>query len=177
LNEGNQIYGANFQIMSATGCSRLILFLLLAVDSAVGFIPCRSLNRIILSRRDVSSSDVTAESTISDRQKQISDEIDWSTVVVNALIASPLYTPIVAMARNTMIKTAASVGVDWKGKALLLRQANDWDSAIESIKAEKGPNYVTPSYYSQPFHGYKDGNLCLESALEQELAGIGDFFL
>jgi hypothetical protein len=162
--------------MVATGFSSLVLCLLLAVDSAVGFVPCRSLNRIMSSRRDMTATDVPVESTISDRQKQINDEIDWSTVVVNALIASPLYTPIVAMARNTMIKTAASVGVDWKGKALSLRQANpNWDSVIESIKAEKGPNYVTPSYYAQPFHGYKDGNLCLDAALEQELAGIGVF--
>lgn len=160
--------------MVATGCSSLILCLLLAVDSAVGFIPPISRNRITLNRRDMTSTDLPIESTISDRQKQISDEIDWSTVVVNALISSPLYTPIVAMARNTMIKTAASVGVDWKGKALSLRQANpNWDSVIESIKAEKGPNYVTPPYYTQPFHGYKDGNLCLDAALEQELAGIG----
>jgi hypothetical protein len=161
--------------MVATGFNCLVC-LLLAVDSAVGFFPYRSLNRIISTRRDMTATDVPIESTISDRQKQVNDEIDWSTVVVNALIASPLYTPIVSMARNTMIKTAASVGVDWKGKALSLRQANpNWDSVIESIKAEKGPNYVTPSYYTQPFHGYKDGNLCLDAALEQELAGIAAF--
>ena len=28
-----------------------------------------------------------------------------------------------------------------------------------------------PSYYTQQFHGYRDGNLCLISAVEQEIAG------
>jgi hypothetical protein len=107
-----------------------------------------------------------------DRNSEKQKDVDWSTVFVNALIKSPLYTPIVAMARDTMIKTAASVGVDWKGKALALRQANpDWKSAIESIKAQKSPDFVPPAYYMQPFHGYTEGNLCLDAALEQELAG------
>lgn len=116
----------------------------------------------------------SASSTISNggNADEKSNAVDLSTLFVNALIKSPLYTPIVAMARNTMIKTAASVGVDWKGKALSLREINsDWQSRIESIKAQRSPDYVTPPYYMQPFHGYKEGNLCLDAALEQELAG------
>ena len=123
-----------------------------------------------------SASSTTTNGGITERvpseSNQKSDTADWSTLFVNALIKSPLYTPIVALARNTMIKTAASVGVDWKGKALSLREINtDWQSGIESIKAQRRPDYVTPPYYMQPFHGYKEGNLCLDAALEQELAG------
>jgi hypothetical protein len=125
----------------------------------------------LLSRQQMVATDTPATSIDSNVEKQ--KVVDWSIVFVNALIKSPLYTPIVAMARDTMIKTAASVGVDWKGKALALRQANpDWKSAIESIKAQKSPDFVPPAYYMQPFHGYTEGNLCLDAALEQELAGI-----
>ena len=124
----------------------------------------------LLFRQEMVATDVT--STPVDRKTKELKETDWSTIFVNALIKSPLYTPIVAMARDTMIKTAASVGVDWKGKALGLREANpNWNGAIESIKAQKSPDFVPPAYYMQPFHGYTEGNLCLEAALEQELAG------
>lgn len=110
------------------------------------------------------------DSPIKDVKKKEDEVI--STVLVNALIKSPLYAPIVSIAKNTMRKTAASIGIDWKAKANSLRLANsDWDIQIEMIKAEKDPSFLPPAYYIQPFHGYKEGNLCLEAGLEQEIAG------
>ena len=110
--------------------------------------------------------------SVTDENKQ-SGGNDISTAFVNALINSPLYTPIVSMAKSTMIKTAATVGIDWKGKAKSLRLANpNWDSLIDEIKSQRDPSFAAPSYYVAPFHGYKDGNLCMDAALEQEIAGI-----
>ena len=97
----------------------------------------------------------------------------WTIMAVNALINSPLYTPIVKIARNTMVKTATSVGVDWTGKSSLLREAQPWDQLAKNVMTENGPTaeFVPPAYYIQPFHAYSEGNLCMEAAIEQELAG------
>jgi hypothetical protein len=165
--------------MKSNACWSILLSVLFATDYVnsllIGHgVSYRSqylgLNSRQFSRQQMVVTDTPATSI--DRNSEKQKDVDWSTVFVNALIKSPLYTPIVAMARDTMIKTAASVGVDWKGKALALRQANpDWKSAVESIKAQKSPDFVPPAYYMQPFHGYTEGNLCLDAALEQELAG------
>ena len=115
--------------------------------------------------------DLATVSVLDEKKKP--DDNDISTVFVNALLNSPLYTPIVSMAKDTMIKTAASVGLDWKGKAKSLRLANpNWDILIDEIKAQKDQLFAAPSYYVAPFHGYKDGNLCIDAALEQEIAGM-----
>ena len=152
-------------------CAIVLSSLLGIVESYRGHRCFSNCLRATTSAASTMSNGGSTERVRSDSNEK-SDAADWSTLFVNALIKSPLYTPIVAMARNTMIKTAASVGVDWKGKALSLREINsDWQSRIESIKAQRSPDYVTPSYYMQPFHGYKEGNLCLDAALEQELAG------
>ena len=166
--------------MKSFVCRSILLSILISTDFVTSLltghgVSYRSqyfgLDSQLLSRLDMVTTDLSE--TLIDGNTERRKEIDWSTVFVNALIKSPLYTPIVAMARDTMIKTAASVGVDWKGKALALRRANpDWNSLIETIKAQKSPDFTLPSYYMQPFHGYTEGNLCLDAALEQELAGI-----
>ena len=96
-------------------------------------------------------------------------------MAVNALINSPLYTPIVKIARNMMVKTATNVGVDWTGKSSLLREAKPWETMANNVMAENGGSttaaFFPPAYYTQPFHAYNDGNLCIEAAIEQELAG------
>jgi ubiquinone/menaquinone biosynthesis C-methylase UbiE len=88
--------------------------------------------------------------------------------VVNAIMSSPLYTPIVKVARSTMVKTAESVGLEWKSIADGLLSINDWKAAVH---LENASNIVIPKYYRAPFHGYADGNLCLQAAVEQEIAG------
>lgn len=94
---------------------------------------------------------------------------DFSTQVVSAIMQSPLYKPIVNIARKTMVKSATSVGVDWDGILLKMRSFS-WQEMTEEIRLEKQA-LVAPKYYLKRFHGYEDGNLCIEAALEQELAG------
>ena len=106
-----------------------------------------------------------------DKKTEVENE-DISAVFVNALIKSPLYTPIVTMAKNTMIKSAASAGLDWKRTAQSIRDATpNWEILIEEIKKQRDSSFTPPSYFIQPFHGYKEGNLCLDAAFEQEIAG------
>ena len=96
----------------------------------------------------------------------------WINSAVTSALRSPLARPIVNAARNTMVKTATSVGVDWMGKAAMLTSARpDWDAVVAAIANENGPTFTVPEYYKQPFHAYDDGNLCLQAAVEQELAG------
>ena len=48
----------------------------------------------------------------------------------------------------------------------------DFDSKLISIMNEEhAPDGQWPSYYINKFHGYKEGNLCKEAAIEQEIAG------
>lgn len=47
-----------------------------------------------------------------------------------------------------------------------------WDSIndLRSIASEKeNPNLTIPDYYYAPIHAYKDGNLCWDSAMEEDL--------
>ncbi|KAJ1409868.1 S-adenosyl-L-methionine-dependent methyltransferase [Ochromonadaceae sp. CCMP2298] len=90
--------------------------------------------------------------------------------IVGAVMSSPLYGPIVSQARNTMVKTAESVGIDWTVKLTALLAATDWEKRVAEVVAEK-PLLRPPPYYENKFHGYSEGNLCINAAIEQELAG------
>ena len=69
-----------------------------------------------------------------------------------------------------MVKTATSVGIEWERYAKGLLNANDWNALVEGVKAESS-HVDIPAYYTAKFHGYANGNLCLEAAVEQEIAG------
>ena len=90
--------------------------------------------------------------------------------MVGAIMRSPLYDPIVKQARNTMVKTATSVGIEWERIAETMVKANDWTAAVESVLHET-KDLIIPEYYQARFHGYSEGNLCIEAAIEQEIAG------
>jgi ubiquinone/menaquinone biosynthesis C-methylase UbiE len=94
--------------------------------------------------------------------------------LVNAVMKSPLYYPIVKSARKTMVQTAESAGIDWNAKYQFLRAKMDdeqWTSTVTSIMNENERLDEWPEYYQQKFHGYGEGNLCLDAAIEQEIAG------
>ena len=96
----------------------------------------------------------------------------FGATVVSSILKSPLYTPIVSLARNTMVKTAQNAGLDWPGKAARLRTeffANNAPTPQDIMN--ENPTLITEDYYKSKFHGYADGNLCLEAAIEQEIAG------
>ena len=90
--------------------------------------------------------------------------------VVGAIMSSPLYKPIVKQARSTMVKTANSVGIKWEKIAKGMMGANDWTAATHSVMRES-EDVKVPGYYQARFHGYQEGNLCIEAAIEQEIAG------
>jgi ubiquinone/menaquinone biosynthesis C-methylase UbiE len=90
--------------------------------------------------------------------------------IVGAIMETPLYIPIVKQARQIIVRSAESVGVDWRKKLRQVLQAANWDENVVDVQSEN-PTLKPPAYYVNRFHGYLQGNLCLESAIEQELAG------
>lgn len=90
--------------------------------------------------------------------------------LVGAIMETPLYTPIVNTARSTIVRSAESIGVDWRKKVKQVLASSDWKNDVVVVE-EENASLVAPSYYVKRFHGYLEGNLCLESAIEQELAG------
>ena len=95
----------------------------------------------------------------------------FSSRIVEGVLSSPLYYPIVGMAKRTMINTAGSIGLDWEDvRESLRRQNDDWDVIINAVRAENPSVGEPPEYFQKKFHGYSEGNLCLDSALEQEIA-------
>lgn len=93
----------------------------------------------------------------------------WSSILVNNILKSPLYGPIIGIARNTMIKTAEDAGIKWTVTASKLKESENWDRLVVGVKNEKDC-IIIPDYYKEKFHGYKDGNLCIDAAIEQEIA-------
>ena len=55
---------------------------------------------------------------------------------------------------------------------LILFRLLQWE-ALPELKATAGklknPDVVIPDYYYAPIHAYNDGNLCWESAMEEDL--------
>lgn len=90
--------------------------------------------------------------------------------VMDAVMNSPLRIPMVKAAINTMVKSVEEAGADWQGIYDSISQAANWNKEVSDVIAEC-PKLVTPEYYKRRFHAYDDGNLCLQAALEQEVAG------
>ncbi|GLI59339.1 hypothetical protein VaNZ11_001199 [Volvox africanus] len=78
----------------------------------------------------------------------------------------PFFSAAAKNARNIIVKRAEALGLDWDG-AMRDMKAQDWNARM---KAVINPSVTYPAYYTQPFHAYSQGNLCLEAALEVTLA-------
>ena len=144
----------------------------------IGAVVCLQKIALNIHKRKINNFRLFSSTSIDPRNGdfQRSKVIDFSSSVVEFIMKSPLYGPIVNMARSTMIETAKSIGIQWEEKYNLLRNNVDWEVLIDKVLNEKGFNSSSvesyyPSYYKQRFHGYIEGNLCLQSAIEQELAG------
>lgn len=73
-------------------------------------------------------------------------------------------------AREWFIGRAEKVGIDWKE---LVRQNKMKLNRLEELRAESTNQTLEyPDYYTQPFHGYDEGNLNWEAACEGEPATL-----
>ena len=97
---------------------------------------------------------------------------DWTgdsvlSRVVNAAIGFPPLFSVMKLGARAAIKgTAEKRGIPWDGTVVAL-QASDVFKVREEVE-NKDMTY--PSYYTQPFHGYDEGNLNWKAAFEVEPA-------
>lgn len=84
---------------------------------------------------------------------------DGLSKVANALINfKPLFAVMKVMARNTMKSTASKNGIDWDGTVREYESKHKAELAELKVEMED-PAISYPSYYTQEFHGYTEGNL------------------
>jgi hypothetical protein len=69
--------------------------------------------------------------------------------------------------RKQIVEKSEKMGLDWTG---FLEELRESLPELQSIaKRLQNPSLTIPEYYYAPIHAYKDGNLCWESAMEEDL--------
>lgn len=66
-------------------------------------------------------------------------------------------------ARAKIAQRGRDIGLDFEGEVAALREVADWDAELCALR---NPSLSYPSYYTQPFHAYPEGNLCWDAALQ-----------
>ena len=66
-------------------------------------------------------------------------------------------------ARSKIAKRGRDIGLDFEGEVASLRGEADWNAELQRVQ---DPSLRYPAYYTQPFHAYRNGNLCWEAALQ-----------
>jgi ubiquinone/menaquinone biosynthesis C-methylase UbiE len=112
---------------------------------------------------------------ILDESIDIQDKPKWAaggiaSDLVNALIGfKPLFGVMKIAARNTLIGTAEKNGIPWRERSTVLETQNS--EILQSYYSElENKGILYPSYYTQEFHAYDDGNLNWQAAFECESA-------
>jgi len=90
---------------------------------------------------------------------------------VSALFSfKPLFRLAASNARAMMVKRGEAMGIPW-AKHLEELDKVDWDIEVDKF-ASSSPGLEYPEYYLSPFHAYESGNMCIEAALEAEVASL-----
>jgi len=97
--------------------------------------------------------------------------ISFVTNLVSSLVSfKPVWSVAKQVARDKLKKTLEPQGIIWDEEIKkIMEDGGDWEDRVQAVT---DPQTEMPKYYSRTFHGYDDGNLCLQAALEQELAFI-----
>jgi len=69
--------------------------------------------------------------------------------------------------RKQIVEKSEKMGLDWTG--FMQEQLDALPDLESKAKEIKNPSVTIPDYYYAPIHAYKDGNLCWESAMEEDL--------
>lgn len=92
---------------------------------------------------------------------------DFRSRVVNGILSiKPIYNLAKFRARKMMIKRAEEIGVPWRDRVAQLKD-HDWESELATVENR---DIQYPDYYVRSFHGYDEGNLSWDAALEVEVA-------
>ena len=110
----------------------------------------------------------SAAATLQTRPKWAGD--DLLSQLVNVLISSPLYGLMKPLARHTLIQTAETVGIPWRGEVARLDSLKQELEALQAKLVDPAVLAVVPDYYNVAFHAYDEGNLNWLAAEEAESA-------
>ena len=90
---------------------------------------------------------------------------------IHALLGSPVFGLLVNKGRDMMKGTAIKEGIPWDDycNRMLNQKPNNWNNEVEEIISENR-NVTYPAYFTRKFHGYSEGNLCMQAAVEQDIA-------
>jgi SAM-dependent methyltransferase len=107
--------------------------------------------------------DVVSTSRSKPRSGFFHSLLDWA-------LDSPLWTYVlVPQARQKMMDTAASNGIPWMEYREWIQQQYQSKQKQQEQSSSLSLTHI-PSYYCQPFHAYRNGNLNWEAAWEAEIA-------
>ena len=110
-------------------------------------------------------------------EEEMKSKPDWAgagadasplSLVVNALInCPPVFSLMKLAARRVLIQTAERAGVQWSREARALVASPRVRALFDRVRDD---SIEYPTYYTQPFHAYDEGNLCWDAAAEAESA-------
>jgi ubiquinone/menaquinone biosynthesis C-methylase UbiE len=69
--------------------------------------------------------------------------------------------------RKQIVEKSEKLGLPWA--SIMEEQMSGLDRLKSRAEAMRDPKVVVPDYYYAPIHAYKEGNLCWESAMEEDL--------
>lgn len=92
----------------------------------------------------------------------------WQFKTLDSLMSVPIIHDLMfGVYRKNIVKKSEAMGLPWSD----IMEEN-WKSLSEfkaTAEAMTNPQVTIPSYFYAPIHAYKDGNLCWESAIEEDL--------
>ncbi|CAM9356769.1 unnamed protein product, partial [Discosporangium mesarthrocarpum] len=92
----------------------------------------------------------------------------WQFKVLDYLISIPLFNAVLfGVYRKQMVTKAEGMGIKWT--AFLEDLNRKKDSLLQIQEKITDRALQIPAYYFAPIHAYSDGNLCWDSAMEEDL--------
>ncbi|CAM9433445.1 unnamed protein product [Chrysoparadoxa australica] len=92
----------------------------------------------------------------------------WQFKVLDGLFSWPLFNAaLFGIYRKQMVTKAENMGIQW---TRFLQDLNSKQDTLNRLQVEMtDKDVVIPDYYYAPVHAYADGNLCWDSAMEEDL--------
>lgn len=88
--------------------------------------------------------------------------------IMDALFNVPIFHSVLfGVYRKQIVQKSEKMGLPWT--EFMNEQWDNLDTLKAKAKAMTNPDVTIPEYYYAPIHAYDDGNLCWESAMEEDL--------
>ena len=117
-----------------------------------------------------STSDLVVETSFDKRDKPAEGSMMQTPAfkVLDFLISIPIIKDLMfSVYRKQVVEKAEKMGLAWT--KIMDEMWSNISNLKKIAKSMEDPSVVIPDYYYAPIHAYDDGNLCWESALEEDL--------